>query len=128
MSETSQPPPPQPPPAAPAEVKSIFMDLADLSPAERAAELERRCGHDPNLRDAVRSLLDASDRAGAFFAGPTAAGQRLRATLPAAFEEAPKQIGPYKILQEIGEGGFGTVYMAEQESPVRRRVALKLIK
>jgi tetratricopeptide (TPR) repeat protein/tRNA A-37 threonylcarbamoyl transferase component Bud32 len=50
------------------------------------------------------------------------------ADVPGALEDAPTQIGPYKILQKIGEGGFGTVYMAEQEHPVRRRVALKIIK
>ena len=52
-----------------------------------------------------------------------------RSTIPLSdFERPPERIGPYRILEVIGEGGMGTVYLAEQEEPVRRRVALKIIK
>src|SRR5688572_25576682 len=102
--------------------KDIFIEVCDLPPDQRAAELERRAGHDLPLRAAVQSLLDAHDRAGAFLAG------RAGDTSDVPPDSPQRQIGAYKILQEIGEGGFGTVYMAEQEQPVRRRVALKVIK
>jgi len=119
MSETREPA------ARASGAKEIFVDLCDMSPAERADALEVRCGGDAQLKARVTSLLAAHDRAGGFFAGPTV--ERERADL-GGVGPPPKQIGPYKILQEIGEGGFGSVYLAEQESPVRRRVALKLIK
>jgi serine/threonine protein kinase/tetratricopeptide (TPR) repeat protein len=102
-------------------IKEIFADVCDLSPADRAAALEEQSAGDAELRAAVQSLLDAHDRAARFMSGATA-------DVPGVVEDTPKQIGPYKILQKIGEGGFGTVYMAEQEQPVRRRVALKIIK
>src|SRR5687768_10857387 len=111
----------------PRAAKDIFADLVDLPPDARADELARRTAGDDALRAAVQSLLDAHDRAGVFLGGPTFQPPQTTttATTPAG---AQRQIGPYKILQEIGEGGFGTVYMAEQEAPVRRRVALKVIK
>jgi serine/threonine protein kinase/tetratricopeptide (TPR) repeat protein len=119
MSETRQPAP------GPSDAKEIFVDLCEMASADRAAALEARCGGNPELRAWVQSLLDAHDQAGGFFAGPTVAKGQVGSPVPTP---APRQIGPYKILQEIGEGGFGSVYLAEQESPVRRRVALKLIK
>ena len=112
------------PRATPTDAKAIFLSVCDLAPGERAAELDRRAAHDARLRAAVISLLEAHDRAGQFLRDPTVA--TVAAT--AAPASLPRHIGPYKILQEIGEGGFGTVYMAEQERPVRRRVALKVIK
>jgi serine/threonine protein kinase/tetratricopeptide (TPR) repeat protein len=99
--------------------KQIFAEVCDLAPEQRSAALEARCAGDATLRQAVQTLLDAHDNLGRFLAGPTS---------DFGGETAPRQIGPYKLLQEIGEGGFGTVFMAEQEHPVRRRVALKLIK
>lgn len=79
------------------------------------------------MRDAVESLLAAEESAGDFLAGPTDGGRAATGN-EASLGFARQQIGPYKLLQVIGEGGFGTVYLAEQERPVRRRVALKLIK
>ncbi len=76
---------------------------------------------DPELRAEIESLLAAAARGPAFMAAPAALGSG-----PA--ERPGARVGPYRLLQVIGEGGFGTVYMAEQEHPVRRTVALKIIK
>src|SRR3954467_3682413 len=108
------------------EVKEIFLEASAMPPAERAAFLDRRCAGDEQLRRAVDELLAAEDRAGEFFAQPTSGGTPTEPIAAASLLR--QQIGPYKLLQVIGEGGFGTVYLAEQETPVRRRVALKLIK
>jgi serine/threonine protein kinase/tetratricopeptide (TPR) repeat protein len=87
---------------------------------ERAAYLEGACGSDTDLRSRVETLLRAHSAAGGF----------LQATIAGAPpQEGPGTvIGRYKLLQQIGEGGFGVVYMAEQVEPVRRKVALKIIK
>ena len=114
-------------PRQPSPAKEIFLDLVELPREQRAAELQRRTPGDPALRAAVQSLLDANDRAQGFLAGPTVE-QSSVARATESGEVPLQQVGPYKLLQVIGEGGFGTVYMAEQEQPVRRRVALKVIK
>ena len=89
------------------------------SEAERVAYLEGACGSNADLRGRVETLLRAHDAAGGF----------LQATVTGRTEEGPgTTIGRYKLLQQIGEGGFGVVYMAEQLEPVRRKVALKIIK
>jgi serine/threonine protein kinase/WD40 repeat protein len=111
----------------PANVRSIFNEVVDLQPTERAAALGRLCGDDTALRAELDALLASHDAAhvGNFMTSPTAA-TTIRS---AAITEAPgSRVGPYKLLQVIGEGGFGTVFLAEQSEPVRRRVALKIIK
>jgi eukaryotic-like serine/threonine-protein kinase len=97
--------------------------------ARRSAYLDQACAGDAALRQRVEALLKAhaASREESFLTGPhqwiSAAGAA------AASAEGPgTRIGPYKLLQQIGEGGMGVVYMAEQEQPVRRRVALKIIK
>jgi serine/threonine protein kinase len=99
--------------------RQLFNDVVDLEAPEREARLAEWNDRAPALVAAVRKLLAADASAGTFLAGA--------AVVPAA---APplKHVGPYKLLQEIGEGGFGTVYLAEQISPVRRRVAVKIVK
>ncbi|MHC4448635.1 MAG: protein kinase domain-containing protein [Planctomycetota bacterium] len=87
--------------------------------AARSAFLDGACGIDADLRTRVDALLRAHDEAGEFLQSPATA---------AAFEGPGTQIGRYKLLQLIGEGGMGAVYMAEQLEPVRRKVALKIIK
>jgi WD40 repeat protein/serine/threonine protein kinase len=102
----------------------IFEGALGLGAGERGAYLDRECGGDAELRRRVEGLLDALDRAGAFMRAPAAgaAGAGMQR------EQAGDRIGRYKLLQAIGEGGCGVVYMAEQQEPVRRRVALKVIK
>src|SRR3954447_6044325 len=109
------------------KAREIFAAAADLAHAERESPLAA-CADDAELRAHVATLLAAHDRAGAFLAGATvAAGQFTPAPSPPS--EAPgTPVGPYRIVHLIGEGGFGSVYLAEQEQPVRRQVALKLIK
>jgi WD40 repeat protein/serine/threonine protein kinase len=112
---------------AEAQVESIFFAALEReSPTERAAWLDEACAGDAVLRRRVEQLLAAHPRLGGFLQ-PEARAVESTAAMPLA--EAPgTQIGPYKLLEQIGEGGFGVVFMALQERPVRRRVALKVIK
>jgi hypothetical protein len=104
------------------KLEAIFeAALALKIEAERAEYLNRVCP-DANMRGEVESLLEAHQHSDSVFDEKTIA-------LQLAPNEAPgTRIGRYKLLQQIGEGGMGIVYMAEQEEPVRRRVALKIIK
>jgi len=102
----------------------IFNAAAELaSDAERQAFLDRACGSDAPLRLEIENLLERDREAGSFLESPPA---ELGVTHP--LERPGTQIGPYKLLQQIGEGGMGVVYMAEQTEPIARRVALKIIK
>lgn len=106
----------------------LFTEAVQLALAERIAYLDRACADDPDLRRKVEALLKSNDRVGAFLEQPpaTAIGEeRAKAT---AGEKPGERVGRYKLLQQIGEGGCGIVFVAEQEEPVRRRVALKVIK
>ncbi len=108
----------------PERIKEIFSQaLEKKSPAERESYLAEACQGEPELRQQVESLVQAHEQAGKFL------GQTMK--LPPSnilAERAGTMIGRYKLLELIGEGGFGVVWMAEQEEPVRRRVALKVIK
>jgi serine/threonine protein kinase len=107
--------------------RSIFaaaLDITDL--AERAAFLDRACGQQPGLRRHIDELLEAQEKLGTFLARPPLLPGTAAYGL--AREGPGSNIGPYKLLQQIGEGGMGVVYLAEQEQPVRRQVALKIIK
>jgi serine/threonine protein kinase/predicted Zn-dependent protease len=114
-----------------ADAKSIFLDALDCKGAE---ELERflaiACGSDEALRGRVEELIRAHRDAGAFLGGlgePGGTAKQNGADEP--FTERPGSvIGPYKLLEQIGEGGFGIVFMAEQSQPIRRQVALKVLK
>jgi serine/threonine protein kinase/tetratricopeptide (TPR) repeat protein len=116
--------------------ESLIVRLQSLPAAERALELEKACEKDPSLRGRraeIWSILEfADDPAITLSSAPPSADtmvDALEAALKAAPTERPgARIGPYKLLQEIGRGGFGAVWMAEQEEPIRRRVALKIIK
>ncbi len=109
--------------------EAIFESALRLPVAQRAAYLDQTCAGDANLRQRIEALLGAFERAGAFLKRPAVAedARTLADSLPPA-ERPGDFIGRYKLLQQIGEGGCGVVYMAEQEEPVRRRVALKVIK
>jgi eukaryotic-like serine/threonine-protein kinase len=95
--------------------------------AERAAFLEGACGPDAELRAQVESLLEAHREAGSFLEQPLFEATPT-SDQPPDQEKSGTVIGPYKLLQQLGEGGMGTVYMAEQTQPVQRKVALKVIK
>src|SRR5580658_9523437 len=116
--------------ADPSDRERAVFDAARRLPAEqRAGYLDQACAGDAALRQNVESLLRASDEAGPFLQNPAVpAGPRGTIRLILEPAEKPRdQIGRYKLLQQIGEGGCGVVYMAEQEEPVKRRVALKVI-
>ncbi|MBI5383754.1 MAG: protein kinase [Verrucomicrobia bacterium] len=113
--------------------------LEKTNPAERDAFLKETCGPDTALQSRVEELLRGQVDVGSFLEKPAASAVRPSGTImvpgqgspsgAAAVTEKPgDRIGRYKLLQQIGEGGCGVVYMAEQEEPVRRRVALKVIK
>ena len=108
--------------------RSIFIAALEKDdPAERAAYLAQACADDAALRERIERLLKAHEPADSFLErGPSV----LDATddYEAIAECAGTVVGPYKLLQQIGEGGMGVVYMAEQLEPVRRKVALKIIK
>ena len=116
---------------------AIFSAVRRLPVGQRAAYLDEMCGGDALLRQRVEELLKADDAAGAFLkelatgtqeavASPGPSGTIRIATNP--LEQAGDRIGRYKLLEKVGEGGCGVVYVAEQTEPVRRRVALKVIK
>jgi serine/threonine protein kinase/tetratricopeptide (TPR) repeat protein len=94
------------------------------SPAERGEFLDRACAGDAGLRAEAEALLAAGDRAGDFL---QASGPVVTVDQPLA-ERVGSVIGPYKLLEQIGEGGMGSVWMAQQTEPVKRLVAVKLIK
>src|SRR4030095_5087950 len=137
---------------------AVFSAARRLPARERAAYLDQACAGDAALRQRVEELLQAGEEAGGFLQDPAPGAQRpadalaspnplqnaaapgeetgdriglcytIMASAGAPGEKAGDRIGRYKLLQQIGEGGCGVVYMAEQEEPVRRRVALKVIK
>ena len=110
--------------------KAIFSEALEKTDSERQAFLDEACGKDTQLRAEVEAFLSAARRAGDFLASPTenAAATTMNRPESAIREDPGTRIGPYKLLQLIGEGGFGSVFMAEQEKPIRRHVALKVIK
>ncbi len=101
--------------------------LEKRTPVERAAYLDGACGVDGELRALVEKLLRSHEEAGSFLEQPLFEPAQT-IDLPRQAETPGTVIGPYKLLQQIGEGGMGTVYMAEQTEPVKRKVALKVIK
>ena len=115
----------------PPREEAIFSEALGLPHAERDAFLRRACGADVVLHQLVTELLRAHDSAGAsrFMDSPAAVDNNHAAENTRAHEPVPgDRIGRYKLLEQIGEGGWGVVWMAEQEEPVRRRVAVKIIK
>ena len=113
-----------------ADVMSIFGEALELAaPQARDAYLTRACADDAFLRDRVSALLRAHEKVGGFLGGrsPDPSPPTVPSDTPAPDGPA-RSVGRYKLLQHIGEGGFGTVYLAEQSHPVRRMVALKIVK
>ncbi len=109
-------------------VESIFFSaLARSAGQERAAFLNETCGVDAALRQHVERLVAAQPQQGSFLNEPALSPAATVDELPIA-ERTGSVIGPYKLMEQIGEGGFGLVFVAEQQQPVRRKVALKIIK
>jgi serine/threonine protein kinase/tetratricopeptide (TPR) repeat protein len=111
--------------------KAIFMTaLEKMEPAERAAYIGEACGNDDALRQRVEILLKAHDDPGSFMKSPVAgpAAAVVDSIAQPITERPGSIIGPYKLMEQIGEGGMGLVFVAEQQHPVRRKVALKVIK
>src|SRR3989440_12784902 len=103
--------------------KEIFEQALDITPTEeRLRFLTSACGKDPALLARVQALLRADESGESFLP------EQPKAAVVPITEKPGDRIGRYKLLQQIGEGGCGVVYMAEQTEPVRRRVALKVIK
>jgi serine/threonine protein kinase/tetratricopeptide (TPR) repeat protein len=106
-------------------LESLFAAALEKPAAERAAYLEQACAGDAALGRRLDALLRAREAAGSFLEAPA------HALAPAEepFSERPGvAVGPYKLLEQIGEGGFGVVFLAEQQQPIRRKVALKVLK
>jgi serine/threonine protein kinase len=106
--------------------RSIFLSAVEREPAQWPAFLDEACGGDAQLRARVDQLLQAHQALGSIHAG--AAGAPASTTDEPRGEGPGTIIGPYKLIEQLGEGGMGTVYMAQQTEPVKRLVALKLIR
>src|SRR5947208_5719892 len=106
--------------------ESLFWSaLAVPSPEERARYLDEVCGDDQQLRRQVEELLAAYPKVADFLESPVCAPV-ADAGEPPVSEHPGMVIGPYKLLEQIGEGGMVLVFVAEQAQPVRREVALKV--
>src|SRR5580704_12729436 len=119
-------------PLDPDRVQAVFLAAVESKdPAERAKILDARCADNAELRARVEELLAAHDQSDELPKAGTIdfGGERLRTVIGSMTAEIGKTIADrYRLLEVIGEGGMGTVWVAEQTQPVRRRVALKLIK
>ena len=111
----------------PQRVRDLFLAAVRRPAAEWGAYLAESCAGDDDLRREARELLDAHQAAGSFLESPALELDATR-DLPLVTEHPGTVIGSYKLLEQLGEGGFGFVFMAEQTQPVRRKVALKVIK
>jgi len=107
--------------------KEIFNRARRIVEREkRAAYLQEACGHDPSVIGRIVELIRVHDQEASFLEASPFAPEN---TVDEPITERPGTIiGPYKLLEQIGEGGFGVVFMAEQQQPVRRKVALKVLK
>src|SRR5262245_54694481 len=110
--------------------REIFDAAAAIDdPAERSAYLGRACAGNVPMRQHIDALLQLDGQLGSFLESPVPFSAEIEADSRApAGEEPGTMIGPYKLLEKIGEGGFGAVFLAEQTEPVRRKVALKVLK
>jgi WD40 repeat protein/serine/threonine protein kinase len=124
--------------SGPVERQLFFQALEKAAGEERVAFLDRACADNPDLRRRLEELLQKHEDLGTFLEAPAISAPHSESNAPEPPAETAELAGPrekpgdligrYKLLQQIGEGGCGVVYMAEQEQPVRRKVALKVIK
>ncbi len=105
-------------------IEAVFHQALEVGLEERAAFLAGACGGDAALLAKVQALLQAHETAEGFLPEEP----QGEAPVGLVAEKPGDRIGHYKLLEQIGEGGTGIVYMAEQEQPVQRRVAFKIIK
>ena len=116
------------------ELERIFNLVYDAPRAERAAILDRECGDNVELRRELEAMIAGAEDERFLTSpiqetwDPAAAAALPDEPFPLLIEQPGSRIGPYKLLQLLGEGGFGSVFMADQEKPVARKVALKIIK
>ena len=108
--------------------EDLFIQAHELPPGERAAFLREACGDNAELQLEIQSLLVDAEHAGAFFGDWDGATLGAAQLVDSYAEQEGDVIGCYELRQQIGEGGFGTVWMAEQSAPISRMVALKVIK
>jgi serine/threonine protein kinase/tetratricopeptide (TPR) repeat protein len=110
-------------------LQSLFAHAVEIDDeAKCQAFVAAACGDDGALRSELEGLVAAHRQAGGFMELPAAADLIATASLNPVGEQPGTKIGPYKLLEQIGEGGMGLVFMAEQMAPLRRRVALKIIR
>src|SRR3954462_7285310 len=107
-------------------IEAAFNEAVAQTTATRREEVIARA--EESIREEVRELVRAHVKSSDFLEDEALSPEIEAELARLKPEEVGERIGPYKLLQQIGEGGFGTVWMAEQEQPVRRRVALKIIK
>ncbi len=108
------------------QLESLLEQALERSSEEREAFLQEACGDNVSLLNQLKRLLAREADVASFMNDPTVAGEEEESG-----EDDPiigTEVGPYKVLQRLGEGGYGIVYLAEQRQPVNRRVALKVIK
>src|SRR5262249_59122064 len=114
------------------KANEVFLQAAVVeSPAERELLLDQQCADDARLRAQVESLLAASAKVGSFLDKPAVQalpGSRGTVDYEPIAERPGTVIGPYKLMEQIGEGGMGLVFVAGQQHPVRRKGGLKVIK
>src|SRR6516162_9315662 len=108
------------------DAKAIFLEALDCQGVDEQTHfLNQVCASDAVLRSRIEELLRAHSDAGAFLGG----AEKQASTIDMPISECPGTIiGAYKLLEQIGEGGFGVVFMADQQTPIRRKVALKVLK
>jgi serine/threonine protein kinase/formylglycine-generating enzyme required for sulfatase activity/dienelactone hydrolase len=110
----------------PTDIKSIFVEALEMAVEERPAFLDRVCGNNDSLRGKVEEFLRLNEDVGDFLESPPLIDQPPLSNPPE--EKLGTTIDKYRLLEKIGEGGMAVVYMAEQTEPIRRKVALKIIK
>ena len=110
------------------EAADIFARAFELSEAQRESYLKGACGDDAELRLEVQRLLVDAEKADSFFANHAGNTVHVEDFDPAYVEQEGDRVGNYVLRQQIGEGGFGVVWMVEQTEPIQRMVALKVVK